>query len=47
MAIEAIAKENETIGFQNNTQIVLLLKISVSSFGWWCVEGLTPGKRVI
>ena len=27
MAIEAIAKENETIGFQNNTQIVLLQKI--------------------
>ena len=26
MAIEAIAKENETIGIQNNTQIVLLLK---------------------
>ena len=47
MAIGAIAKENETILFQNNTQIVLLLKISVSSFGWWCVEGLTPGKRVI
>ena len=29
MAIEAIAKENETIGFQNNTQILLLLKISM------------------
>ena len=41
MAIGAIAKENETILFQNNTLIVLLLKISVSSFIRQCVEGLT------
>ena len=41
----AIAKAREAKLFQNYTQIVLLLKISVSSFSRWYVEGLTHKKK--